>query len=162
MITQCRFVWTHALQFRENWALSALLHVVYTSQLTFRVQWIFDTDKNTCWHVSRPLSITCLVKHSERCLGVFHYALINDAGLSVHTPPPFLGGGERPIHSKVTLNQSHQEGLKTDKLFLCLSRAIPAVCTDTSALFHTWHQPLPLQNKTQKDRKPGQWQNKCY
>lgn len=43
--------------------------------------------------------------------------------------------------------------IKDRQAFLCLSRAIPAVCTDTSTLFHTWQQPLPLEDKTEKERK---------
>lgn len=52
--------------------------------------------------------------------------------------------------------------IKDRQAFLCLSRAVPAVFTDTFTLFHTWQQPLPLEDMTKKERKPGQWQKKRY
>ncbi len=52
--------------------------------------------------------------------------------------------------------------IKDRQAFLCLSRAIPAVFADASTLFHSWQQPLPLEDKTQKERKLGQWQKKRY
>lgn len=87
------------------------------------------------------------------CLEVFNDARINDAGLDM-----FPSQSASPEKSWKAISPPSDSksigvgGIKGRQAFLCLSGVIPVVFADAAALFHTWQQPLPSTDGTQKGK----------